>query len=162
MDRDIKFEKAVGERIRELREGLGWSQEYLANVAGIEKKQVQRVEHGEYSPKLKTITRIAKALGRQPWELFKVNYQVKVNTDLRPRIKSPGATAYVTKLVETNFFSVPKAVKDVVQECEVRYEVSLTSSAVSGVLRNLVGQKALKELQGETRGRFLYQKLKRK
>ena len=148
--------------IRKFREALGWSQEYLASIAGTDKRQIQRVEQGEYSPYLRTVTRIAVALGRQPWEVLKVEYQVKVNTDLRPTKKSPGATPYVHKLVETNFFNSPKTVKEVVQECEVRYEISLTSSAVSGALRNLVEQNTLKGLNTEIKGRFRYQKQRKK
>lgn len=163
VDRDIKLEKSIGEKIKELREALGWSQEYLADVAGTGKKQIQRTEAGEYSPRFKTLTGIAKALGRQPWEICKVDYQVKVNTDLRPGTrKSPGPASFVHRLVESNFLDSPRAVKDVVQEVEVRYEVSFKSSAVSGVLKNLVEQKALKRLNAEIKGRFVYQKPKRK
>ncbi len=164
MDRDIKLEKAIGEKIKELRESLGWSQEHLAALAGTEKKQIQRTEKGKFSPVMKTLTGIARALGRQPWELCKVAYQIKVNTDLRlGNPKSPSPASFIHKLVEnTDFFDTPRAVKDVVQEVEVRYEVSLKSSAVSGVLRSLVGQKTLKGLQAEIKGRFVYQKPKRK
>lgn len=163
VDRDIKFEKSVGAKIKELRQALGWSQEYLAGVVGTDKKQIQRVEGGKYSPVVKTMTGIAKALGKQPWELLKVDYQVKVNTDLHPGPeKSPRPAPFVHKLVATTFFDLPKAVKDVVQEVEMRYEVSLKSSAVSGVLRNLVEQKTLKGMHAEIKGRFVYQKTKRK
>lgn len=163
MNRDIKFERSVGAKIREFRQALGWSQEYLASIANVDKKQVQRVEQGDYSPYLRTITGIAKALGRQPWEVFKVDYQVKANTNLAPQPKRlPGATVYVNKLAESNFFNVPKSVKDVVRECEARYKVKLRSSAVSGALGNLVEQKFLKSSEGNIKGRFLYQKSRQK
>ncbi|MDQ2656358.1 MAG: helix-turn-helix domain-containing protein [Bacteroidota bacterium] len=163
MDRDVKLEKAIGQRIKEFRESLGWSQEHLAALAGTEKKQIQRTESGRFSPVFKTLTGVARALGRQPWELCKVDYQIKVNTDLRPGTpKSPGTATFIHKLFETNFLDTPRAVKDVVQEVEVRYEVTLTSSAVSGMLKTLVEQKALKRLNAEIKGRFVYQKPKRK
>lgn len=163
MNRDIKFEKSVGAKIKEFRQALGWSQEYLASVANIDKKQVQRLEQGEYSPYVSTVTGIAKALGKQPWEVLKVDYQVKVNTNLQPQPKrTPGATVYVNKLAATAFFNSPKSVKDVVRECEARYKAKLRSSAVSGALGNLVEQNLLKSFEGESKGRFLYQKSRQK
>lgn len=163
MDRDIKFERAVGAKIRELRQALGWSQEYLASVAGMDKKQVQRVEQGDYSPYIKTVTGIAKALGRQPWEIFKVEYQVKVNANLQPQPRRPpGATSFVNRLAATNFFNSPRSVQEVVRECEVRYEIALKSSAVSGALKTLVDQKFLKGSEAPIKGRLLYQKPKKK
>ncbi len=163
MERDIKFEKAVGDRIRKLREGLNWTQEYLANLADTEKKQIQRVEQAEYSVVMKTLTNIARALGRQPWELLKVGYRIKANNDLTPHPeKQPGATAFVMKLLGTNFFNTPKSVKQVVHECMSRYNVVLKSSAVSGVLRNLVKQKYLEDINAKIKGRYLYQKPQKK
>ncbi len=163
MDRDVKLEKAIGAKIKELRESLGWSQEHLATLAGTDKRQIQRTESGKYSPGFKTLTGIAKALGRQPWEICKVDYQVKVNTDLRPGTpKSPGPASFIHKLVKDNFLDSPRAVKDMVQEVEVRYNVSLNSSAVSGALKTFVEQKALKRLNAEIKGRFVYQRPKRK
>lgn len=163
MNRDLKFERAVGAKIKEFRLALGWSQEYLASVANVDKKQVQRLERGDYSPYVRTVTGIAKALGRQPWELFKVDFEIKVNTNLKPLPKKlPGATRFVNKLAETNYLNSPRSVKDVVQECAARYDVTLRSSAVSGALKDLVDRKLLKTTDAEAKGRFLYYKLRKK
>lgn len=85
--RDIKFEKSVGSRIRELRNVLGWSQQKLADDSNMERKQVQRVEKSEHSPKLAILVALAKTLGRQPHELLKTDFEVKVNTNLESEKK---------------------------------------------------------------------------
>lgn len=163
MNRDLKFERAVGAKIKEFRLALGWSQEYLASVANFDKKQVQRLERGDYSPYIRTVIRIAKALGKQPWELFKVDFEIKLNTNLKPLPKRlPGATRFVNKLAETNYLNSPRSVKDIVQECATRYDVTLKSSAVSGALRDLVRRKLLKVDQADIKGRFLYYKSRKK
>lgn len=80
--RDIKFEKSVGGKIKEFRKALGLSQQKLADEANLEKKQLQRVEKADHSPTLAIIVAIAKALGKQPYELLKSDYKVKGNTNL--------------------------------------------------------------------------------
>lgn len=54
---------AFGERLREYRGMLGWSQEKLADVAGVHWSYVGQLEHGCRNPSLLTIERVACALG---------------------------------------------------------------------------------------------------
>jgi transcriptional regulator with XRE-family HTH domain len=75
--RDIRFEKSVGSKIREFRKALGLSQQNLADDSNLEKKQIQRIERAEHSPTLSVIVAVAKALGRQPYELLKTDVKVK-------------------------------------------------------------------------------------
>lgn len=163
MDRDIKFEKSVAEKIKELRKALGWSQQYLADIAGVDKKQVQRAEAlGEKSVFLRSLIQIAKALGKQPYEVLMTSHRVKVNTDLSPQPKYQyGATSHVHKLIEVGFLTSPKSVKQIVQECSYRYNISLKSSAVSAIVKGLVERKLLKAIPAKIKGRFLYQKIKK-
>ena len=79
--RDIKFEKSVGIKIKEFRKALGLSQQKLADDANLEKKQIQRIERAEHSATLAVIVSIAKALGRQPYELLKTDVKVKEGAD---------------------------------------------------------------------------------
>lgn len=80
--RDIKFEKSVGAKVKEFRKELRWSQQKLADNANLEKKQIVRIEKAENSASLAIITAIAKALGKQPYELVKADYKVKVNSTI--------------------------------------------------------------------------------
>ena len=59
-----------GRRIRTLREGIGLSQEQLADKAGIHRTYVGGVERGERNLGLKNVYRIADALGVSVADLF--------------------------------------------------------------------------------------------
>lgn len=54
--------KAVGKRIRELRKKKGWSQERLADEAGLHRAYMWGVEQGLRNPSLRNLARIADAL----------------------------------------------------------------------------------------------------
>jgi transcriptional regulator with XRE-family HTH domain len=82
--RDIRFEKSVGAKVKELRKAAGLSQQELADDSNLEKKQIQRIEKAENSATLAIIVAIAKALGKQPYELIKTDYRVKASSALEP------------------------------------------------------------------------------
>lgn len=58
-DRRIEF----GKRLRAARSDRQWSQEALAEHAGVERKLIYRTELGTHSPKLDTAFKLAAALG---------------------------------------------------------------------------------------------------
>jgi transcriptional regulator with XRE-family HTH domain len=92
LTRDIKFEKSVGTKIKEFRKDLGWSQQKLADEANLERKQIQRIEKAEHSATLSIIVGIAKVLGRQPYELLKTDFKVKVITSSETEKKPKSIT----------------------------------------------------------------------
>ena len=62
---------AFGKRVRELREAKGWTQERLAEAAGMNWLQVGHIERGASDPKLSTIVKLAKAFRIPPADLLK-------------------------------------------------------------------------------------------
>lgn len=58
-----KASDLVAGRVRELRASKGWSQEKLAEAAGLSKDAVSRIERGDRGPRLDTLEQIAKAVG---------------------------------------------------------------------------------------------------
>lgn len=56
---DVKA--AFGQRIRQLREARGWSQEHMAAVVGLDRSYVGTVERGERNISLENIVKFAKA-----------------------------------------------------------------------------------------------------
>jgi len=60
-----------GKRVRELRKQKGWSQEDLADKAGLHRTYVGTVERGEQNISIDNIEKIAKTLGRSLEYLFK-------------------------------------------------------------------------------------------
>lgn len=63
----VKF----GAHIRELRAAREWTQERLAEEAGLNVVQVSHLERGRNEAKLSTIIRLAKAFGISPSRLLR-------------------------------------------------------------------------------------------
>ncbi|MHA6859079.1 helix-turn-helix domain-containing protein [Ralstonia pseudosolanacearum] len=59
---DAELAKAFGAAVRALRSDRGIAQESLANLAGIERSHMGKVERGEHMPTLAIIFKIAGAL----------------------------------------------------------------------------------------------------
>jgi len=70
--RYLHFEKAVGKKIRELREEKGLSQEDLAELLRIHQHQVSRLENATYYLKISDIISVAHALGYEPKVFFEI------------------------------------------------------------------------------------------
>ena len=62
--------KAIGARIRKLRESAGLTQETLAHAANIGRVTLVRIEIGAQSPRIETLVSLARALGRPTQELL--------------------------------------------------------------------------------------------
>ena len=62
---------AFGKRVRELRTERNWTQEELAEAAGMNWLQVGHIERGASDPKLSTIVKLAKAFRIHPADLLR-------------------------------------------------------------------------------------------
>lgn len=60
----------VGARVRALRRGRRWTQEQLAERAGLSYKFVGEIERGRGNPTIETLARLAQALGVDTGQLF--------------------------------------------------------------------------------------------
>ena len=65
---DIK--KKFGARLRKLREAQGWSQEELADRAGLHRTYISSVERAVRNPTITVLAKIAAALGVSLGELL--------------------------------------------------------------------------------------------
>ncbi len=61
----------IGEKLRQLREKRALRQEDLAELAGIGKNTVNRIEKNRTEPHMTTIRKLADALGTEPYQLVK-------------------------------------------------------------------------------------------
>jgi transcriptional regulator with XRE-family HTH domain len=62
--------KALGKRIRQLRQAKGWSQEYLAERADMHRTYMWGIEQGVRNPSIRHLTQIADALDVPIGSLF--------------------------------------------------------------------------------------------
>jgi transcriptional regulator with XRE-family HTH domain len=62
--------KALAQRIRQLRAKKGWSQERLAEGAGIHRVYLAGIERGRRNPSLRNLENLAGALGISLAKLF--------------------------------------------------------------------------------------------
>lgn len=61
---------ALAQRTRELRKAKGWSQNKLADFAGIARGYLSHILAGEYSPTIRILAQLADALEVQVKDLF--------------------------------------------------------------------------------------------
>lgn len=61
----------LGQNVRKFRHKLGLSQEGLAERADMHWTFISGVERGKHNVSLDSLVRLAKALGRKPYELLK-------------------------------------------------------------------------------------------
>lgn len=71
LKREVKdTRKVLADRLFELRTDAELSQARLAEIAGVDRKTINRIENGHFSPALDTIVRLSVALGITPSSLL--------------------------------------------------------------------------------------------
>ena len=80
----------LGGNVQRLRLKRGWTQEYLAELAGLDLSYAQRVERGEINLTLSSLANFADALGVQPGVLLRVGKPPVIKRG-RPKTKRPDA-----------------------------------------------------------------------
>jgi transcriptional regulator with XRE-family HTH domain len=68
---ELALQRALGDRIRELRKRAGYSQEGFADAAGVHRTYMGTLERGEANVSLGNLQKISKALGITLSELFR-------------------------------------------------------------------------------------------
>lgn len=83
-----KVVRELGRRIQAARLAADLSQEDAASAAGIDYKRFQRLEQGAVNPTVRTLVRVARALGTTFWALMITE---PVASSTRSRKRSPSA-----------------------------------------------------------------------
>jgi len=84
----METKKLVGMRIKGLRRGKGYSQEKLAELAGINAKYLSSVERGEENPTLDLFIRLSQGLKIDIHEMFNVEYEGQPPKTLRKKLQA--------------------------------------------------------------------------
>ena len=72
---DIKI--LLGKRIQELRKQINITQEYMAELIGIETGSLSNIERGKYYPTAENLNKIIRILNIEPGELFEFKHLAK-------------------------------------------------------------------------------------
>jgi transcriptional regulator with XRE-family HTH domain len=73
--RNVKYIKAFGKHLREVRLSQNLTCEKLEELTGIDAKQISRLERGERSPTISTIYTLSKGMDIEPEVLFKFEFK---------------------------------------------------------------------------------------
>jgi transcriptional regulator with XRE-family HTH domain len=84
----METKKLVGMRIKNLRRGKGYSQEKLAELAGINAKYLSSVERGEENPTLDLFIRLSQSLKIDINEMFNIEYESQPPQMLRKKLQA--------------------------------------------------------------------------
>jgi transcriptional regulator with XRE-family HTH domain len=84
----METKKLVGLRIKSLRRGKGYSQEKLAELAGINAKYLSSVERGEENPTLDLFIRLSQSLRVDIHEMFSIEYESQPSQALRKKLQA--------------------------------------------------------------------------
>ncbi|HXF92475.1 MAG TPA: helix-turn-helix transcriptional regulator [Nitrospiraceae bacterium] len=64
------IKRAVGQRIKTVRQRMGLTQDQLAERVGLSPKYISGIERGVENPTMDTLIRLAKMLEVEPYDLF--------------------------------------------------------------------------------------------
>ena len=66
----LDLDRVPGANVKRLRDEKGWSQEKLAEKAGLDRTEVQKVETGNRNPGVEVLLKLAAGLGATPNDLL--------------------------------------------------------------------------------------------
>lgn len=93
-----KDEKALQNRLKEIRTRLGYSQQELAQAAGVARQTIGGIEAGTYSVSMAVALRIARALGCRVEELFWLEDERAVITAMPAQSSMQSGPAQLAKI----------------------------------------------------------------
>ncbi len=72
---EVEVYMLIGERIKQMRQSKGMTQQMLADECDIEKPNLSRIENGNTNPTVKSLWKISNALGVKLKDLVDVEYE---------------------------------------------------------------------------------------
>ncbi len=102
---DIKV--LLGKRIQELRKAKNFTQEYMAELMGIETASLSNIERGKYYPTAENLNKILLILSVEPDELFCFRHLAPYQDLLREMTEALRNNENLTRLVY-KFFKLVK------------------------------------------------------
>ena len=96
----------LGKRIKELRKNRNYTQEKLAELAGIEIPSLSNIENGKNYPSNDTLENLSKALEVRPFELYLFDYYQSQEILINEMIQSMKKDEQLTQKMYKYFLCV--------------------------------------------------------
>ena len=96
------LKKELGQRIQKIRKSRKITQDKLAEIIGIDPKNVSRIENGNSYPAPDTLNAIANALGVEVYELFVFKEQIpysKMKEEIISALNDDKKTLYLYQML---------------------------------------------------------------
>ena len=72
MASELDMTLSIKNRVKELRETRGWTQQELADAVGVSRQSINSIERQRYEPSLSLALTFARVFGRPTDEIFKL------------------------------------------------------------------------------------------
>lgn len=105
----MSLPESVGNRIRELRKAKGWTQEQLAEAAGLHYSYIGGVERGDRNISLETLEKIITGLNVPAVEIFKFEEDTEYRRSIDEHL------TLITALDEKDIRALTRANKEIIR-----------------------------------------------
>ena len=75
----MSYKEVFGKRFKDIRKKFGYTQDKIAEIAGIEPQSISKIESGKNFPLLSNLEKIADRLNILPEEFFKCEHKISPN-----------------------------------------------------------------------------------
>ena len=96
----------LGKRIKELRKRKGYTQEKLAELAGIEIPSLSNIENGKNYPNYETLENLSKALEVRPFEIYLFEYYHSQASLIKEMVNSMESSEELTQKMYKYFLCI--------------------------------------------------------
>jgi putative transcriptional regulator len=79
MESSLYMTPNILNRVKELRNGRGWTQEQLADAVGVSRQSINSIERDRYVPSLPLALAFARVFGCSTDEIFTLNSETREN-----------------------------------------------------------------------------------
>lgn len=102
----MNIKKLLGKKIQQIRKKRKLTQEYVAEIVGIETSSISNIENGKYYPSAENLEKILKVLNITPCEIFSFeSYDLKENL-INEMLESMKNDEKLTRLMYRFYLSV--------------------------------------------------------
>lgn len=102
----MQIKKLIGKKIQEIRKKKKITQDYLAELIGVETPSISNIETGKYFPSAENLDKILEVLKIQPNELFLCEYNEDSHTLINEITEAMIKNKKLTELIYKFYLSI--------------------------------------------------------